>query len=854
MFNFDFQKTAIYQAVKWEEGPSFKGVGFFKKLSFTLFLFCFLLFLYGFLPANFSLFVNQRLLGASLLFLSLGIVYWTREAFLNFKIKQPKLLVDIPEAVKSPEEYNLAGFLNFKVAKAVNRAIQFSKKKRLPNVNSSVLFYSLLEDSPELEFVFSRALLNLKEIKKIIQSHSKLSKKKRGKGKKSIDYSKDFQETIIKALKIAKKRGGERICTGDILSSLALHDLVFKKILIDAQLKAEDIENLVWWLETLEKRETERRQWWEYRNLIKRGVLAKEWTAGYTITLDQFSRDWTETIKRADFPQTIGHKEELEQLERILSGEETNNVLLVGEPGTGRKSIVQAFTVNSALGQSLPKINYKTVKELNLPAVLAQLQGREETEAFLNRIFEEVLLAGNVVLVIDNLHSFVGVKEGLGVVDISGLLSSYLKYPQFRLIAITDFAGLQKNIEQNLSFLALLKKVEVSEISERETLMLLEKLAQALEFKYKKFISYPALRNIIEHSKRYFPHLPFPEKAIDLLEEVMVYVFSKKDNTVLSSHVDELISEKTQIPVGEIKVKEREILLNLEKLIHKRIINQDEAVDEVSSALRRARAEVTIRKGPIGGFLFLGPTGVGKTETTKALTEIYFGAESKMIRLDMSEFQAVEDIPRLIGSPGEEGLLTTKVRENPFSLILLDEIEKAHSNILNLFLQVLDEGHLTDGLGRRVDFKNAIIVATSNAGYKIILKALKEKEKWENVKQKLLDYLFEKAIFRPEFINRFDGVIVFRPLSHENLLDIAEIMLQKLKKNLVKKDIEFIITKELKEKMVELGYNPIFGAREMRRVIQDTVENVLAEAILSGRLKRGKRVKVEPKNFELVIK
>ncbi|GAH99887.1 unnamed protein product, partial [marine sediment metagenome] len=322
--------------------------------------------------------------------------------------------------------------------------------------------------------------------------------------------------------------------------------------------------------------------------------------------------------------------------------------------------------------------------------------------------------------------------------------------------------------------------------------------------KYKKFVSYHALREIITLAARYLPALPFPKKAVGLLDEVIVYVSQTKDKIVLPKHIAKIVSEKTQIPVGEIEIKEREVLLNLESLIHQRIINQDEAVNEVSSALRRARAEVTVRKGPMGCFLFLGPTGVGKTETSKALAEIYFGAEQRMVRMDMSEFQNVGDIPRLIGSPGEEGLLTTQVREDPFSLILLDEIEKAHPNILNLFLQVLDEGFLTDGLGRKVDFKNAIIIATSNAGYKIILEALREKAEWSGVKQKLLDYLFEKAIFRPEFINRFDAVIVFRPLSKENLLDIAELMFQKLKKNLKEKDIEFIITEALKEKIGEL--------------------------------------------------
>jgi ATP-dependent Clp protease ATP-binding subunit ClpC len=398
----------------------------------------------------------------------------------------------------------------------------------------------------------------------------------------------------------------------------------------------------------------------------------------------------------------------------------------------------------------------------------------------------------------------------------------------------------------------LFEKVEVAEISEDETLMLLEDMALRLEAKYKKFVSYSALRDIIAYCSKYLPAIPFPEKAMDLLDEAMVYLKQSQDKLLLSEHIARIITEKTHIPVGKMEKEEKQILLNLESLIHEKIIGQKEAVQEVSTALRRARAEVTIKKGPMGSFLFLGPTGVGKTETAKALADIYFGSQDRMIRLDMSEFQSVDDIPRLLGSPGQEGFLTTQVRKRPFSLILLDEIEKAHPNILNLFLQVLDEGHLTDGLGRKVDFKNSIIIATSNAGYKIILKSLQEKD-WVGVKQSLLDFLFEEGTFRPEFINRFDAMVVFKPLTKENLLAIAGLMLNKLKKNLKEKEIELIINEPLKNKIVELGYNPTFGARYMSRVIQDKVENILASAILSGEVKRGSRVEINAVDFKLKI-
>jgi len=852
MFNFHLKRASIFQAVSWERNPAFRFVSLLKKCLSIAFILVFLLFLYGFLPENFSLALNKKLLGGSLLLLILSIICWIQESFLNWKLKKLKINVALEDVVNNLEKYNLAQFLSFEVAKTVYRAETFSKSKNLSKIDSSTLFYFLLKDNPELNFIFSRALLNLKDIKNILESHFQISKN-RSQNKKLV-YSKDFEGTIIESLKIAQKRNGEKIEIGDLLVALAAHNLVFKKIMIDASLKKEDIENLVWWLRSLEKEIKQRKRWWEYRNLVKKGSLAKEWTSGFTVVLDKFSIDWSERVSNMGFPKVIGHQKELKQIERILVGKQKdNNVLLIGKPGTGRKSILQALAIKSVLGQSLPEINYKRIKELDLPALLAQLQDKEEIETVLNKIFEEVVEAGNIILFIDQFHDFVGGEEKSGIIDISGVLSSYLELPQFQLLAITNFAGLHKNIEQNPGILSLLSKVEVSEISLRETLMLLEETALALEFRYKKFISYPALRDIMTYTQRYLPNLPFPEKALDLLNDTVVYVATTKEKIVLPSHVAKVISEKIEMPVGEIEDKEKKILLNLEKLIHKRIINQDKAVDEISGSLRRARAQVTIRKGPLGCFLFLGPTGVGKTETAKALTEIYFGSESKMIRLDMSEFQTLKDIPRLIGSAQEQGLLTTQVRENPFSLILLDEIEKAHPNILNLFLQVLDEGILTDGLGRKIHFKDSIIIATSNAGYKIILKALKDKEDWKNVKQKLLDYIFEKAIFRPEFINRFDDVIVFTPLSPENLLDISQLMLQKLKKNLKEKDIDFEITQALKEKIVELGYNPVFGARQMRRVIQNKVENVLAEAILSNKLNGGDKVKVLPENFELKI-
>ena len=852
-FNFNLKKTAIYRAVKWAENPIFKSAKFFKKIFLILFFLSFFLFSYGFLTDFLNEKVQLLSFGLSTIFFNLFLFFWLINSFLNSKLKKPFFRVKLSQAFSDPEKVNLADFLSFENAQAIVRATKFCQKNKITEINSSHVFYFLLLNN-NFNFIFFRALLDIKKIKQFFRNYFKTLKKSDDVKNLKFNFSQDFKEAILESLRKANEKKHSRIEPSDLITGLASHDLIFKKVLIDNNIKKEDIENLADWLEYLEKRRRQSKKFWLWENLIRKGSLAKEWASGYTINLDRFSIDLSETVKRMGFPDIIGHKKEIEAIERILSRKEINNVLIVGEPGKGRKSMVYSLANKSVLGDSLPDINYKRIIQLNLSSLLAQVTSIEEVEVVLDNIFKETISAGNIILLIEDFHNFISTTFQPGAIDISGVLAPYLSYPSFQIIAITSFEGLHKNIEQNPSILSLFEKIEVSEVSERETLILLENLSFTLEQKYKKFISYPALRDIIFYCSKYITASPFPEKALNLLDEAMAHLAQTKDEMLLPKHISCLVSEKIEIPVGEIEIKEKQILLDLENLIHQKIINQEEAVKEVSTALRRARAEVTARSGPMGGFLFLGPTGVGKTETSKALAEIYFGSEKKTIRLDMSEFQSVADIPRLIGSPGEEGLLTTQVKENPFSLILLDEIEKAHPNILNLFLQVLDEGHLTDGLGRKINFKNSIIIATSNAGYQIILKALKEKTEWAKVKEIILNFIFQKGIFRPEFINRFDSVVIFKPLSKENLLAIAGLMFEKINKSLKEKEIEFIFTEKLKEKIVELSYDPTFGARQMKRVIQDKVENVLAQAILSDQIKKGDKIEIDPENFQIIKK
>jgi ATP-dependent Clp protease ATP-binding subunit ClpA len=312
---------------------------------------------------------------------------------------------------------------------------------------------------------------------------------------------------------------------------------------------------------------------------------------------------------------------------------------------------------------------------------------------------------------------------------------------------------------------------------------------------------------------------------------------------VKTEDVEEVVHRKTEIPVGEIALAEKQTLLHLEKILHRRVIGQDEAIVAIANAMRRSRSGIASEKKPIGSFLFMGPTGVGKTETAKTLAQVYFGSEKRMLRFDMSEYQNADSLVRIIGGGSERGILTREVIDSPFSLLLLDEIEKAHPDILNLFLQVLDDGRLTDNTGRTVDFTNTIIIATSNAGAELIRQSVKEFRD-KDIKERLLDYLQKEGLFRPEFLNRFDALIIFKPLTEDQTGQVAELMFNDLNRRLKTKEIQVNVTPELIAKVSKLGYSPEYGARPLRRVIQDKIEDIIAKKLLSGEIQRGQTVTI----------
>jgi ATP-dependent Clp protease ATP-binding subunit ClpA len=827
---FNLNKTDIYIAIKVEK--LFTIVKIFK-----------IIFLLGtIVTLGFSIYnLSDRYFQLFILLLSLFVIFRTKHCFFEECLKRNNC-----NNATLNKKGNIADLLNFKSAKKINQAIEFAQKNNLKYPNPTILLYFFLENkNPKISFIFSRLIIDWEGLKNSIKENLNIQ---------LPGTKEEFESIIEEALNIAIRREGDEIKEGDIISSLAKVETNLKTIISESYLDELDFEKVNQWMEKVEKSINKRKIPWDYENLLKAGSLGRDWAAGYTPTLESFSTDWSDQVKRRGYEEIVGHKDKIAQVERILTKKEAGNVLIVGEPGSGRKNIVHGLIRKCLLGQSDKQINDYRFLELDIVSLSTNISSYEQMERILDQCFLEATQAGNVILIINDLHDFLGGEKKAGIVDVSGIIGPYLNSPRFKTICLTSFNGLHKYIEKKPSILALFQKVEVEEMNKDETLEMLESKVFELECEYQKFIPFTSLKEVITVCEKYISSYPFPQKAINLLEETVIYSGKLSDSQlVLPEHVDQILSEKTQIPIGKIKSKEKEVLLNLESILHKRVIAQEEAIKEISSALRRARTGIQTRKGPMGSFLFLGPTGVGKTETAKALAETYFGSEDKMVRIDMSEFQRIDDIPRLLGSETQEGILTTQVKENPFSLVLLDEIEKAHPDILNLFLQVLDEGYVNDNMGRKVSFINTIIIATSNAGYQTILKAINEGKQMSEIRKDLLNYIFEKGLFRPEFINRFDGTIVFKSLSKEDLSLIAQLQLNKVANNLKQKKINLIITEELKQKIVELSYDPVFGAREMKRVIQDKIENAIAKALLSDSIPNGAQIQIDPIKFEVII-
>jgi len=665
--------------------------------------------------------------------------------------------------------------------------------------------------------------------------------------------SEDFNKMIYLAYEEAYQGRRMRIGVPDIIIALARTGTQTQEILYDLDIDFDKLRNVVEWINIQERLV---HQWREFRARAARrpkSGINRAMTAIATPILDRFSQDLTLLASQGVLPLNVGREKEIKEIFRILESGK-GYPIIVGFPGVGKTSIIQAIASMMA-SEDVPEIlQDKRLVSLSVPALVSGAGAMGELEERLSAIIDEVVRSGNIVLYIDNIQNMVGVSSGGGkTLDISEILTEALQKKFFPAIASTNPIDYSRYIENHGGLSSVFQKVLIEEPEINEAIRILEAKAGPIEYKNKVFFSYDALEKAVTLSQRYIHDRYLPEKAISLLKEVAVYVRKTKgtNSPVTGEDVAKIISERTNVEVTKITEKESEKLLNLEERIHERIINQEEAVKSVAGALRRARVELRDLQRPIANFLFLGPTGVGKTELAKTVAEVYFGSEDNMVRLDMSEYQEQSSVNRILGAPpgyaGSEmgGYLTEAVRNNPFSLVLLDELEKAHPDVLNLFLQLMDDGRLTDNTGRTVDFSNVILIATSNAATEYIQKRLAQKASLEEIKRELMEEVLFK-FFRPEFINRFDKVIIFKPLEFEHIKEIVKLFLKKVQQRLEDKGITLRASEEAVTELAKEGYDPIYGARPLKRKIQETVDNALANYLLQGKLARRDIAVLEP--------
>ena len=573
-----------------------------------------------------------------------------------------------------------------------------------------------------------------------------------------------------------------------------------------------------------------------------------------TKILDQYSRDLTEMAMCGKIDPVVGRGSEIQRAVQILSRRTKNNPVLVGEPGVGKTAVAEGLAMQVARGQAPSELAGKRIVSLDIPAMLAGTKYRGDFEERVKSVLKDVRRAGDVILFIDELHTIIGAGSAEGAIDAANILKPALGRGEVQIIGATTPEEYRRHIEKDAALERRFQPVHVAEPDRAQTLEMLLSLRPALEQHHKLKISDDAINAAYELSVRYINDRFLPDKAIDLLDEAAAGLHvSRKSGVLRSGDIAEIVSMWTDIPVTGIDEDESARLRDLEAELKKRIVGQDEAVSAVARAIRRSRIGLKDPKRPVGSFLFLGPTGVGKTELCRALAQTVYGDENAMIRLDMSEYMEKHSVSRLIGSPpgyvGYEdgGQLTEKVRRKPWSVVLFDEIEKAHEDVWGILLQVMDDGHLTDSAGRRIDFSNTVIVMTSNIGAKAITENRPQlgftcgaEPDGETMRSRVMDEL--RATFRPEFLNRVDETIIFRRLGEEDMLEITQTLLTRVAERFNALGLELSVPPETAQWLAHEGYDERFGARPLRRTLQHSLEDTAADMLLDGRIARGDRV------------
>ena len=735
---------------------------------------------------------------------------------------------------------------------------------------------------------------------------------------KSAGYSPRAQKIKEQAVKEAEKQKEEQAGTEHLLLAMLREtDCVGTRLLYTMGVNIQKLYSAV-----LSAAEIDSNSTLEELQMQKKQKENKNST---TPTLDQYSRDLTAMAADGKLDPVVGREKEIARLIQILSRRTKNNPCLVGEPGVGKTAIVEGLAQRIMSGMVPDSVKNKRVVVLDLSGMVAGSKYRGEFEERIRNVINEVRSNQGILLFIDELHTIIGAGGAEGALDASNILKPSLSRGEIQLIGATTLEEYRKYIEKDAALERRFQPVTVEEPSEEETLEILKGLRPYYEQHHGVAIEDSALEAAVKMSVRYINDRFLPDKAIDIIDEAASKVrlggyhvtpemdvlelklreiqndkekavkaadlsmakelqarqreieaeiagYKEKEErrnkrkkiSVTESSVADIISNWTKIPVQRLTEGETRRLARLEKELHKRVIGQDEAVKSVAQAVKRGRVGLKDPNRPIGSFLFLGPTGVGKTELSKALAEAVFGSEQAMIRVDMSEYMEKHSVSKLIGSPpgyvgyDEGGQLSEKVRRNPYSVLLFDEIEKAHPDVFNILLQVLDDGHITDAHGRKVDFKQTIIIMTSNAGAQSIIEPKKlgfmsnqdEKQDYDRMKSGVMEEV--RRLFKPEFLNRIDEIMVFHPLNKSHIKKIVNIMLKKLEKRCREQlEIELKITESVREFLAESGFDSKYGARPLRRAIQTKLEDPMANALLEGRIKRGETVRIQLRQKEI---
>lgn len=648
--------------------------------------------------------------------------------------------------------------------------------------------------------------------------------------------SAEVEQIIFNAFTIAAKTQDSHVRESELLLATVRSWPELQEILYDVAIDSAKLDNVVAWVrirEKLRENYVALRKASAHRD--KHGI-DRAMTAVATPFLNSFSEDITLKAQMGYLEPCVARENELDEIFRVIEGGQ-QSVILVGPPGVGKMSIIEGIAQRMVEDDVPSRLQDKRLVQISTSALLAgtTVSGAQQR---VNQIMSELARARNIILVINNLTDLISGSEG--GMSVAQTLAEHLSGGNFLTIATVSPDGFHKHVASS-ELSSIFAKVEVPIMQENQVIQVLESKVGYVEYKHKVFFSYDALSSCVRYATRFLHDQCLPESALALMSEGASLAHAKHgaNPLVTGEDIAQVIGQKTGIPAASISEDESSKLLRLEEEMHHRVVGQSEAVTMVASALRRARAEIRSKNRPIANFLFLGPTGVGKTELAKTIADVYFGNEERMIRVDMSEYQDKSGIYRLIGQPGEQGtgLLTEAVREKPFSLILLDELEKADPNILNLFLSVFDDGRLTDSVGRVIDFTNTIIIATSNAGTGFIQESVQAGLPTAEIREQLLRKEL-KQYYRPEFLNRFDGVIVFTPLTRDEIKQVAGFMLKRVAKDLESRGVELRVEEAALEALAEVGFDPEFGARPMRRAIQEKVEDALAELVLSGKLTR----------------